>query len=322
MEGEINLKPIKTTLELVEHMEKKGIKFDLVSKEEAADFLEQNNYYLKLASYRVNFEKFQSNSKNFGKYIDLDFGYLKELSTLDHYLRHILLELCMDIEHYMKVILLTTISKNSQEDGYHIVLEFIKNEDPKGKVLQRIQQHKFGTYSKDLIAKYDPQYPVWVFVELISFGDLVHLCSYYDALYGTKLFGTIDHKFINTVRDIRNACAHNNCMLNTVIKKLPKGRQADSRIRNFVRNHSQSPTISNRSINNYLNNEFSYNVLTLIFVYYQLVPARTRKKMFLNLKEFIEGRCSSHKDWFCNQDKLISLYSFWLKFIDNLSQEI
>lgn len=177
--------------------------------------------------------------------IDLDFGSLKELSTLDHYLRHILLKMCMDVEHYMKVIFLTTLSQNPKEDGYHIVQEFLKNEDPKGKILQRIQQHKLGTYSKDLINKYHPNYPIWVFLEIISFGDLVHICSYYDRLYGTKLFGVIDHKFINTVRDIRNAWAHNNCLLNTIPKKLPKGKQADSRIRDFVKKHSKSPLISN-----------------------------------------------------------------------------
>ncbi len=64
--GEIHLKEFKTNIELVEHMENKGIKFDLISKEEAIQFLEKSNYYLKLASYRVNFEKFQANSKNFG----------------------------------------------------------------------------------------------------------------------------------------------------------------------------------------------------------------------------------------------------------------
>ena len=33
--------------------------------------------------------------------------------------------------------------------------------------------------TKDLIEKYYPYFPVWVFVELISFGDLLYFCSFY-----------------------------------------------------------------------------------------------------------------------------------------------
>lgn len=50
------MKPMLTIDELITHMEKKGIRFTIVSKEEAANFLAHNNYYMKLASYRRNYE--------------------------------------------------------------------------------------------------------------------------------------------------------------------------------------------------------------------------------------------------------------------------
>lgn len=75
------MKLLKTSDELISHMKIKGIKFDIV-KEEAKIFLQNNNYYMKLASYRANCDKRKSN----GEYINLDFAYLRELSTIDMHL--------------------------------------------------------------------------------------------------------------------------------------------------------------------------------------------------------------------------------------------
>ena len=79
------MKLLKTSDELISHMKIKGIKFDIV-KEEAKIFLQNNNYYMKLASYRANYDKRKSN----GEYINLDFAYLRELSTIDMHLRYLI----------------------------------------------------------------------------------------------------------------------------------------------------------------------------------------------------------------------------------------
>ena len=47
-----------------------------------------------------------------GLYISLDFAYLKELSTLDMYLREIILKMTIDIEHFLKVKMLNDLQKN------------------------------------------------------------------------------------------------------------------------------------------------------------------------------------------------------------------
>ncbi|KDE64792.1 hypothetical protein FUSO4_07410, partial [Fusobacterium necrophorum DJ-1] len=104
----------QSSSQLIEHMKEKGIKFNIVNEVEAQQFLENNNYYFKLAAYRNNYEK---NSE--GKYLNLDFAYLKELSIIDMELRYLILQMALDIEHFIKVKILNDIEKNDLEDGYN-----------------------------------------------------------------------------------------------------------------------------------------------------------------------------------------------------------
>ncbi len=81
----------------------KGLSFNLVSEEEAAAFLEDMTFFFKLKSFAKNYEKRFANGPDQGKYINLDFGYLVELSRLDVHVRATALSLSLDIEHYLKV---------------------------------------------------------------------------------------------------------------------------------------------------------------------------------------------------------------------------
>ena len=105
--------------EQIEHMKNKGITFNIIAENEAKDFLINNNYFLKLYAYRKNYYKTKD-----GKYINLDFAYLKELSTIDMHLRYLIVEMCLDIEHAIKVKLLNKVQQVSNEDGYNIVKNF------------------------------------------------------------------------------------------------------------------------------------------------------------------------------------------------------
>ena len=68
-------KPILSSTNLIQHMKNKSIKFNIISETDAQHFLEEHNYYFKLASYRKNYVKYQlGESENIGKYIDLEFA--------------------------------------------------------------------------------------------------------------------------------------------------------------------------------------------------------------------------------------------------------
>ena len=151
----ITTKELLSVDQLIEHMKQKGIKFVEMTEESARDFLSYNNYYMKLASYRCNYEKCLSGKRE-GQYKNLDFAYLKELSTLDMYLRYIIIEMCLDIEHAIKVRILEDVTNNPDEDGYNVVRKFIAK-DSNISILKKIKSHKSGEYCKDLMQILIPQ---------------------------------------------------------------------------------------------------------------------------------------------------------------------
>ena len=87
-------KPKLTVEEQVQHLKKKGIKFEKCSEKEAALYLAENNNYFKLRAYRTSFEKYQ-NGANKGQYINLDFAALRDLAIIDMELRYIILPLAL-----------------------------------------------------------------------------------------------------------------------------------------------------------------------------------------------------------------------------------
>lgn len=302
------MKVLLNSDELISHMEEKGITFNHETKEEAKLFLNQHNYYMKLASYRTNYKKHSQGPKK-GQYINLDFSFLKELSKLDMYIRYIAFQMALDIEHFMKVYLLNNIENNPEEDGYRIIQKFLAKQDT-FKTLKSIQRHKSSAYCKDLIEKYYPYFPAWVFVELISFGELAYLCEFYNELYGIPL---ADNILMNSVRDIRNACAHSNCLINNL---LPGSNIAHNTV---VKRVKKVPGISEQSRDKKLSNKFIYDFVCLLYAYDEIVTsADTRQKRFEELEQFFEGRMIQNKDWFQNNNTITSSYQFIKKFLTTL----
>lgn len=306
------MKPLLTPDELIAHMKEKGIGFNIATEDQAKDFMANNNYYMKLASYRCNYDKYLDKTTGTFKYRNLEFAYLQELSTLDMRLRYIILEMCLDLEHCLKVRLLNHIAKNRNEDGYNIIRKFLnENEGLNLRYLNNIQKHNKSEYCKNLIEKYHPYYPAWVFVELISFGTLTYLCEFYNNEYG---YSIIDKKFLNTIRDMRNASAHSTCMINRLFDRITT--QPDIRIVNYVK---AVPNIGKTSRNNNLSYRVIYDFITLLYVYEKVISSQTMKdKRYEQLKKLFNERMERNKDYFKQNQRIISVYSFMKKIIDNL----
>ena len=298
--------------ELIQHMKDKGITFSIVNEDDAKHFLQEHNYYFKLASYRGNYVKYQRGT-NSGKYENLDFAYLKELSIIDMHLRYLILQMSLDIEHQIKVMLLRDIEQNSDENGYTIIKEFDKNYRCRQKILNQSQ----SSYAHDLIEKHrdNLSFPVWALFELISFGELCNLYKKYTELYPKRKLPK--RSLLNPIRNMRNAAAHSNCLIYKLRLSENKETAPPKRTINDISNIvSQIPTIRRSSRKNYLQIIPIHDFAVLLYWYHNFVKSEgLQKKRRRELYDLFCRRMTEHPEYFSKNDYIKHAYIFTLKLV-------
>ena len=210
-------RPKLTIEDQVAYMKNKGITFDHCSEKDAVRFLQESTYFFKVKAFDKNYIAHPKT----GHYYNLDFSYLMELSTLDMRLRRLILHATLDIEHFLKVQLIRDVSSNPVEDGYQIVEKFFSEIQRKNSISEnrRIPCARILWKSwKVKIMRFGN------LIEVLSFGDFVRLYTLYDREYGNHNKGLI--QCLYAVRCLRNAAAHNNCLLNSL--RLPYTRKIHS----------------------------------------------------------------------------------------------
>ena len=125
--------------------------------------------------------------------------------------------------------ILNTFENINGEDGYRIVnlylnKDFNDNKSPK-KLHNSIFKKVGSEYYQKIFYKYDidkdkklENIPIWEFLEIITFGELVSFYDFYTKEYELRE----ESKDIYILRDIvklRNAVAHNSCILNDLVSK-------------------------------------------------------------------------------------------------------
>lgn len=297
----------------ISHMKTKGYKFELFSEEKAYHFLQNNSYYFKIKAYAKNYDKYIKGDKR-GQYINLDFAYLVELSTIDSHLRKFILKLCLDIEHHLKLKLVRDCCNNSHEDGYSIVTEYLS----KNLRIKDDLEYKKSSYTsatRDLLAKYMENLAVWNIVEVLSFGDFLTLYRLYYQKYPSddSLLG-----FLWSVRFLRNAAAHNNCLLNSL--KNPYSRITQNKAITGV--ISKNSLISPSERANKMSNPVIADFIITLYVFRECVMSDTiRAKTIAELKTLLNDRAQKHKDYFVKNNSITSSFKFVKKNVDFLFPE-
>ena len=80
---------------------------------------------------------------------------------------------------------------------------------------------------------------------------------------------------MGSVRDIRNASVHSNCLINKLFEELPATQQPDAEITEYVKRIKDIPS-STRAKN--LKYRVVYDFVTLLFVYNEIVPEGVAKR--------------------------------------------
>lgn len=325
-------KPKKTSVELIAMLENdKGITFNHMGNSDAAIYVAEKNNYLRTASYRKNYDK-HTDGSNKGKYIHLDFAYLIELSTVDMYLRTILMKMCIDVEHALKVSILHDIENNTQEDGYTIVEEFLRKYP---EIKSMVERKTDSVFTGDLIEKYfalcyeitpekrvrtrilTADCPAWVLVEIMSFGELVKFHNYYSKKNNKIL---LKSEIINPIRSLRNACAHNNCLLNSLrpTKNTKPTEDISQYVATFAKTEKKELNIGKEERTKKLKCRPLFEIVCLLYLYKQVVSSDIKNRQINELHGFINGRMLINAEYFDKNQIISTSFIFMKKIIDNM----
>ena len=299
-------------------MKSSGVKFNIVTEEDAREFLLDSTYYFKLKAFQKNYNKKQN-----GDYINLEFAYLKDFSTVDMWFRKLVLSLALGVEHSMKVKLNADISNNPAEDGYSIVNEFL-NAKEYSYIVKSIYAKVHSNYAGELIKKYcsytynpnsqTPYYfecPFWVFTEILSFGDFINFYNFYYEKYN---FYNSLKPILFPVRCLRNAAAHNNCILNSLKKSDHGGFKVNNAVNSYV---SKIQTITPISRKNCMATPALHDFAALLMAYTMVVKSKSAQIQTLKeLKKFME-RWERNPEFYKSNMEITKTYNFFQKLIDN-----
>lgn len=284
-----------------------GIKFNIVAEDIAKVFLVNNNYYFKLKSYAKNYDKYASGA-NSGKYINLEFAYLKELSTIDMHLRKFIIKMTLDIEHFLKTQLLRDFVENEQEDGYTIIKEFLQKYPY---IEDNINNKSNNSICCDLVLKYKDNFAIWNIIEVLSFGDFIKLYEIYYQKYNTA--GSINN-YLWSVKFLRNAAAHNNCLINSLKKPYNAKIKLNKDINTFV---SRIPGITAEVRKKKMANPIVHDFVVTLFAFNGIVNSQKMKKHTMEeLKELMEGRFKRNKSYFEKNQLIVSYFNFIKVIVD------
>lgn len=318
-------KPKMTSNALVDKLrDEKGVTFKYVTEDNAERYLAQVNNYLRTAAYRKNYQKYLNGASK-GKYIDLDFAYLQELSTLDMHLRNLITKMCIDIEHDLKVLLLENLENDAGEDGYLIVDNFLSNNPY---IVGKIEAASASPFTGNLINKYfivQREYnaqkgkkenkivafdcPAWVLMELLSFGDFIHFYEYYYDIKGNMPVGI---SMINLVKSLRNGCAHNNCIIADL---NPGSSTAPAEIYRIIKTMLD---IHKNQRQKKLSCRVVLEFVCMLCVYDMVVSEKVKKHRIKELKQLFDVRIKEKKGFFKKNQLITSTFDFVYKVIKNL----
>lgn len=293
---------ILETKQLVEKLKDKGITFNLCSEEDAIKFLNQHNYYIKLTAYKTNF------SKHNNQYVGLDFMALKDLSTIDMHLKQWILNASLSVEHSLKVNLLKDIQERGI-DEFNIVKNYLSIYS---KRLGEIESRRKTPYVKNLLAKYThPNYPIWVYLEVIPFGEFVNFYKYYCKEYSC---GEFSSDLLYKIRDIRNASAHNNCVIHDLVNK---NGFYEKELVNIL--SSLLPNTRRRTIQNRLKNNSVQDFISLLIAVNLVIKSQELKTYYLkSIKELFDCRIIKYTYLYKSSPALNQMYKFCKEVVDIL----
>ena len=287
-----------------------GITFNLKSEEEAAVFLAKHNYFFRLKQYADFGEKTKS-----GKFTNVDFGQMVELSTVDMFLRKLILKMTLDLEHYLKVKIINDSQENPSDDGYTVVENFLETHNRVRHLIENLNNSSYF-YNRQVFDKYKEKTSVWSIVEMLGFSDFIDFYAHYYQYFHQKCEYT---PHFDSVRRLRNAAAHNTCMISNL--KPQSWFKSDIEI-NFEL-LGANLEVGNGVISSCLKVPVLNDFAVMLSNYVKLISSpKIKEKTLEEMQEFFNGRMILHKDYFENVNEIKNAYHFAKDVLDYFCKKI
>ena len=303
-------KPLLTVPEQIAHLKSKGVTFELCSEAEAARHLHEKCQFFRIYAYRSLFDK-RVDGMHSGEYINLDFAHLKALSNIDRQLRDVLLPMTLDVEHFAKVRLLSAATDN-KEDGYSIVNAYLEG-SPKSQriyIANELDKRIRDPYIGSTIRKHRSNIPLWAFVEVVPFGMFLKLFKYCVESWGDTEMKDTYHQLCST-RKLRNACAHDVCILNN-LSSQKDGSKSPVSLNKALASYGFSKRLRSR----WLKSPYMVQICSLLNLYAFITPnGSTRNDRVASLRIF-QSMLSETRKIFPTENQAISS----LLFIERLTK--
>ena len=311
-----NRKPWLTASEQIDHLKSRGVHFSLMSENDARVYLEKNSNYFRLRAYRLGFPKVEEGTRK-GEYANLDFKMLVDLSIVDMLLRYEMLPLTLDVEHFAKVKLLKRFETEG-EDGYAVVSDFISSYDgtnsggtPCNSLKDEILRCKNSPYTGGLIARYvDFDFPAWAFIDVVSFGSFLYFYKFCAKRFSDREMLNEFYIF-QAVKSLRNACAHNNCILNN----LSAGKPIYEPRHDVMQELSGVSGIGPGQRRAKMSNDRMQQIVTTLYAHRKLVSKGVSEHRADSLALFVE-RMNKHVDYYCGNLQVLTGFEFLAKVIN------
>ena len=260
---------------------------------------------------------------------------------MDLKLRTVILSICIDIEHSLKMKILQNF-EISTDNGYDIVQRFFNCNQFKGDIVARnIFEKRHSFYIKGLLSKYIKNVdglntehlfliqnnnsnfyldiPIWVLLETLTFGDLINFYDfYYDDIKNYQALHTcnppINCNILHSIKSLRNACAHNNCILSNLKDKTS---YAPSNVKSFL----GKINVNNSAIRSRMINRTILEIACVLYSLYYIVPQKVKTHDINQFKIVLEEYDKKYKQILCNNTIIDSSFEFLKKCIDGIEKK-
>jgi len=291
-------------------LEDKGVQFDLVSKDAAANYLTDQIYFFKIKQFLRLFSNESGNVSN------VDFAQLMELSSLDSTLRKTVLSMCLDIEHYLRVRLIKDTTYDDRIDGFQIVEEFFKSNPG---VKNNVEDKKNSGINavNEIVGQYYDDHSIWSLIEILSQKDFFTLYTLYYSNADSDLYNQNKEilSMLYPVRMLRNAAAHNNGLLCLIkVNDDEKRTKSNYSLIDYISKYSSN--ISKKTRDKKLSSFIIHDICAMLYVYFSVVYKPNERSSLKNLTNLVNIEMKNNADFF-NNALIKTTFDFLQKALDS-----